>query len=115
MDVHSFLCVPSVALWSHTAAELLLLWLAFAGFLLGGLCVLILALQYVEAGVPRSVSFSRRWVFERVSQSSKLFSFFSGYGWLGVASWPALLCGLSQFLQRSLAYSHTRQCYLARE
>ena len=62
MDVHLFLCVPGVALWSHTAAELLLLWLAFAAFQMGGLCVLILALQYVEAGVLRSVSFSRRWV-----------------------------------------------------
>ena len=115
MDVHYVLCVSSVALWSHTAAELLLLWMAFAGFQMGGLCVLIVAPHYVEAGVPRSVSFSRRWVFERVSQSSKLFSFFSGYGWLGVASWPALLRGLSQFLQSNLAYSHTRQCYLARE
>ena len=43
---------------------------------MGGQCVLILAPQYVEAGVPRSVSFSRRWVFERVlSRRNSFLSF----------------------------------------
>ena len=58
MDVF-VLCVPSVALGSHTVAELMLRQLAVAGFQMGGLRVLILAPQYVEAGVPRSVFLSR--------------------------------------------------------
>ena len=102
-----FLCVPRVARWSHSVAELLLGLLAVAGIQMGGLRVLILASRYVEAGVPRSVLFGQsRVLLGRSSQSPRMVSPVAGRWCLGVASWPALQRLPSQSSQRWMASSH---------
>ena len=116
MDVLYLLCDPRVARWSHAVAELLLVLLALAGIQVAWLRILTLASWYVEAGVPRSVLFGRsRVLLGRSSQSSRMVSPVVGRWCLGVASWPALQRLPSQFSQRGVASSHTRQCYLASE
>jgi len=103
MDVFYFCVIPRVALWSHSAAEPLLLRLAVAGILMGGLRFLFLG-SSVRHGRCSALGLLRPLTSVFCAPRRRrgcLHSFW--FRGARCESWLALQRWLSQFLQRNLA------------
>ena len=115
MDVLYSCVIPRVALWSHSAAEPLLLRLAVAGILMGGQRFLFWAPLYVMAGVSRLAFFDRCRVCFALLAGVEAACTRSGSEGLGVrAGWHCSV-GFRSSCRETWLNSHTRQDYSVSE